>query len=136
MTDYKAIADADIGGDLQTAFEALRDQTVSSYRAVTGNELRLWSASNSADYSAIKAAAETNVIAEIAFSLIASPDSILELDRADVRNMIDGLVGAGVMSDTGKTALLAMATVNAPQFPGLNQAILAKARDMRAGGRV
>ena len=135
MTDYKAIADADIGGDLQAAFEALRDKTVLSYRALTGNELRLWSAANTGDYSAIKVAAASSVVAEIAFSLIASPDSILELNRPEVRDMIDGLVEAGVISAAGRTSLLWMASVNTPAFPGINQAVLAKARAMRLEGR-
>ena len=128
MIDYKVIADADPGGDLQAAFEAMRDETVTSYRALSGNELRLWSAANPNDYSAIK-------VAEIAFSLIQTPDSLLELNRADVLLMVEGMVTGGIFSEEGKNALLAMATVITPAYPGLNQAVLAKARDMRKEGR-
>ena len=135
MIDYKVIADADPGGDLQAAFEAMRDETVTSYKALSGNELRLWSAANPYDYSAIKMAAATNVVAEIAFSLIQTPDSLLELNRADVLLMVEGMVTGGIFSEEGKNALLAMATVITPAYPGLNQAILAKARDMRKEGR-
>ena len=136
VTDYKAIADADPTGDLQAAFETMRNQTVSSYRALTGNELRLWSAANPTDYSRIKSAAAADVVSEIAFSLIQTPDSLLELNRPEVLAMVAAMVAAGIVSEQGRDALLAMARVEVPMFPGLNQALLAKARAMRAEGRV
>ena len=135
MINYTQVADADPQGDLQAAFEALRDKKTVSYRALTGNEMRLWSASNPDDYSSIKAAAASSVVAEIAFSLIATPDSLLELNRPEVLAMVEGLVAAGIVSAAGKESLLQMATQATPVFAGLTQAIVLKARQMRLEGR-
>ena len=134
-TDYSALASGDPGGELQTAYETMKAETVSTLKTLTGNELRIWAAQNPADYQNIKTAADTNVAAEMALALMQTPDSILEMGKPEVAALVGGLHQYGLLSDTGKAALEAMATIERPLYPGLTQAQLEKARVMRMEGR-
>lgn len=135
-TDYKSIADASAGyPDYLSAFDALTSQTVIKHREMSGNELRIWAAQYSADYQALKSAAASSTVAEIAVQLIGTPDSLLSLDDSRVVAMLDGLTPA-VISNEGRAALLSMAEVTEPVWPSIGREHVKKALRLRAEGKV
>lgn len=138
MVDYKAIADVAVTyADADAAFAAMSVETVQGkYRELDGSDLRIWAGNYSADYTALKAAAAVDVVAEMAAILIQTPDSKLDLNKAAVRAMLDGLVTAGVISVAGKDYLYSEAAVMEPKWAGLKLGHVNNALHKRANGEV
>jgi hypothetical protein len=131
--DLKAIAQADPGGELDVAYASMSTELLPvTYRTLTGNDLRIWAASNPTSYENIKTTAATNVAAEVAELLIQTPDSVLELGKPQVLGLVEDLASSGVIEVSGKDALLEMAEVQALKWPQLKAGHLATARRQTA----
>ena len=120
---------ADPGGTVESAHTTLSTETLPvTYGTLTGNDLRIWAAGNNQSYSQIKAASAVNVAAEMAYILVQSPDSVLELGKPEVMALVVGLTDAGIIEEPGKAALLKAAEIKTLKWPGLKIGHLATAR--------
>ena len=127
--DYKLIADNDPAGELQTAFDAMAAETVTStpefmvtYRKI-GQSVSL------------AASAELETALKDASNGIPSwVDSVLAKDGINVNDpQVAGVLAA---LSSHAAAITAMGVVTSPKYAGLKIGHLANARQMRADGRV
>lgn len=129
MIDYEAIANDDIGGDIDTAFTALTAMTITQSRgeylvndkAVT-NALGLVAANKFLD------ALEASPIPERVKRWMIG-------DGIDI-NHPDTVATLIAMAPPGYESVLALGTETVAKYPGITPAHLQKARTMRAEGRI
>ena len=120
---------ADPGGTVEIAYATLSAETLPvTYGTLTGNDLRIWAAGNNQSYSQIKAASAVNVSAEMAYILVQSPDSVLDLGKPEVMGLVVGLTEAGIIEESGKAALLKAVETKTLKWRGLKIGHLATAR--------
>lgn len=132
MVNYKAIADAAAGyPDWQAAYLALSAELEPvSYRTLTGNDLRIWAASNAYDYETIKAASDP--LSDLAMKVVDNPASVLDVDQPPIQ----GFIAALPITQAGKDSMLAMASQQLPTWPGLKPGHVQNAMQKRKAGKV
>lgn len=96
----------------EVAANYINTHTETTYKAISGNDLRIWCAVYEPDYLNLKAAAATSVKAEMAVELVTDPNSELDLNNATVRSLIDALLASNIISLGGHTALYAAGSEN------------------------
>lgn len=131
MVNYKAIADeAEPYGEYQAAYDSMSVETKTEYKELSSNNLREWSTTYQDDYTLLKN--DGNVLAEMALKQINIDVSPLDMRKESVR----GFVNALPISEDGKSAILAMATVNVNVWQGLKLGHVQNALQKRAEGKV
>jgi hypothetical protein len=128
--DYKLIADNDQGGELASAFNAMRAETVSATPEVMVTYRRV-----SASVS-LAASAELEAAVASAPSMPSWVDKALSLDGIDVNDpQTAGLLSTLVTPETA-AAIIAMGVISEPKYKGLKIGHLENARQMRAEGEI
>lgn len=138
MIDYKAIADADPGGDLKTAYDALKAMTVSAPAGETKIDLvgianRFGPATANNVEAAIKAAISANQLG--GWVLHAMYGEGLNITHKDMAAQLTALKAAGLTQDS-LDKLLSLTQVQTPKFPGLLEGYLQNARQKRVRGEI
>ena len=131
MVNYKLLADDDPGGDLQTAFDSMEAETVT-----TNPEVML-------TYKGIARDVNLNTAGQLALALDSSPvwiDHAMRTDGINVNNLqvapfLTTLIG-GSFTQAMVDSIKSLGNVVSPKYVGLKKGHLANARQMRADGRV
>ena len=128
--DYKLIADNDPAGELQSAFDSMKTETVTSTPEVMVTYRRI-----SASVS-LAASAELEAAVLAAQAMPSWVNTALASDGIDVNDpQVSATLNNIVSADTA-AAIIAMGIVTIPKYAGLKIGHLANARQMRAEGRV
>lgn len=131
MVNYKAIADAaQAYANADAAFAAMSAETTAGNGVLSGNDLRLWAATYTDDYTALKAA--TDVPSEMALTLIQTPDSKLDIGNTLVKAFVTGLS----ISVAGRQGLYDMSATATPVWPNLKLGHVVDALAKRQAGEV
>jgi hypothetical protein len=137
MIDYKAIADADPGGDLQIAFDAMKAEAVDVLRDV---ESRMMSARTV--YGLIGDVSGKAAMDAIKTSLTDSDvKSWFSPDQGGVDSFLvgptfDGLAAGGVITQAEADLVKSYAYTKTPKYPSLRMGHLQDARRKRAAGEI
>ena len=135
MTDYKAIADADVAlaePDLETAYNTLAAQTVT-----TNPELML-------TYIGISNRVGFTIASKLSARVVATMDAwvheALQNEGIDINNaqtpvLLDSMVDA-TFTQADADAIKAAGNIDVPVFPNLKLGHLQNAREMRARGEI
>tara|TARA_R110002074_G_scaffold119_2_gene486 strand:+ start:901 stop:1293 length:393 start_codon:yes stop_codon:yes gene_type:complete len=130
MVNYKLIADNDPVGELQTAFDSMAAEAVTSTPEVMVTYRQIGERVSLAASAELEAAVNGS---ELVPSWV---DSVLAKDGINVNDaQVSATLGAIVSTDTA-AAIIAMGLVTSPKYAGLKIGHLANARQMRAEGRV
>ena len=139
MTDYKAIADDDIGGDIDAAVDALRSLTVTVKPTGTLmiNERTILGALGIADGDAFMSAIEASPSVPDRVKAWFKPDQQgVDILNAETRGMIQAFKAAGVLSQAQEDTLLNLGVTTQPKYANLQIGQLIDARRMRSAGEI
>lgn len=140
MTDYyKTLADADPGGDLQAAYEAMKAETVD----VSRGEYRITDQDIAAEIGPVEGLAFTAAL-EAARDAGALKPRILrwlegkgiDINNPGTRGMLAQLVAADHLDQALVDKVVAMGSIAQPKYPGLELGHLQNARDWRKEGKI
>lgn len=133
MTDYKLIADSDPGGDLQTAFDAMAAEVVTS----TPEKLMTYlSIANEVGFTE-SGALEAAVNAAISGGQLPSwVRSALETKGIDINNPQTGPLLVSLVGEVEAAKILAAGVVSVKKFPSLTIQQLENARYAREQGAI
>lgn len=122
----------DPGGTLETAAATIAAMTVPVVRPLSSSDLNKWAAANGARKAIWQAADDYNhqafelaSAARSAFELEADP---LDLSDQETSDMLDGLVLAGVVTQSAADDLRARANTTELKYPGFKPGWLVEAR--------
>ncbi len=128
--DYKALADGDVGGDVETAFSTMKAETVSTFPEVMVTYIQIGYKVSVAASKALEDALPSNVgVPKWVNSKLTTTG--INVNDPQVSELLDVLVPTHAQSikDMGK--------VEVPKYPYLKRTThLTKARLMRSEGRV
>ena len=132
MVDYKAIADAAaVYPDYQAAFDAMSvELDPITYNSLTSNQMKVWAASNPADYQTLKSASDTS--SQLAVLKVDAENGSLEVGDVEVQAFINTLL----ITQAGKDDIYARAAKQDPVWPGLKPGHVQNAIQKRSEGLV
>ena len=130
MVNYKLLADNDPGGELETAFDSMSAETITSTPEVMVTYRQI------GERVSLAASAELEAAVNGSASIPSWVDSVLAKDGINVNDaQVSATLGAIVSADTA-AAIIAMGVVTSPKYSGLKIGHLANARQMRQAGRI
>jgi len=132
MTDFIALKNADPGGTLQAAFDAMRVETVTRYRLLSSSRLNKWAAATGSRKSLMMASEDyTHAAYELAAAARGALENInhdLDLNDAEVMGMLNSITAAGLITVSARDDLLSRALVTELKYPALTIGELERAR--------
>ena len=131
--DYKAIADADPGGTLESAFAVLSAATVETRPEVRLAYISIANRVGFNQASELEAAIRN---AEAAGQLPRWVDAAMNGEGVDINNPQTETLLRSLVSQQTADEIMAAGAVVVPQFPGLRMGHIKTARDKRASGEV
>lgn len=137
--DYKAIADADPGGDLTTAFLAMAAETETKSRGVHKvTQLEIANQTGMAVATRFRDGLDSAVTDGLVPGWVvgALDADGIDINHPSTQGAMDGLVTAQKLQQDDVDAIIAMGSETVNVWPGLKEGYLQNAREKRAAGKI